>query len=319
MKFFIDLTHICDSEYIREQVPSMSIPALYADKDLVLLNKSASFCSNFKKLRLGSRLSPLFEEEYSARISNMVCGEIAYCVVNIGGIDHGVNIIRGKDFYLLLFHPISTELIGALQRLYGDMPGDGLLLESSFSDFQERINKGCSFATANTLTQVFSHFSQPRSMHVFNVSYAMRALTNGLNVALCDTVPCNFTVSPGVGFGSSEAFVMALSATAFIFLGAEQKISLECEESDGFAFCRIVVLENQRTSPLTEQDIEECCNWFYLVKLLAEGNLWEIKLEARGDGCDCVTFKIPLTEEFGGCCLADITVERAVEILSLFF
>lgn len=319
MKFFIDLTHICDSEYIREQIPTMPIPALYADKNLVLISKSASFVSNFKKLRLGSRLSPLFDEEHLERISNIAYGEMAYCVVNIGGTDHGVNIIGGNDFYLLLFHPISTEFMGNLQSLYGDMPGDGLLLGNSFSDFQERITRGCSFATANTLTEVFQHFSQPKSMHVFNVSYAMRALSNGLNVALSESISANFDISPSVGFGSSEDFVMALAATVFIFLGAGQEIALECEEKDGFAHCRIVLEKGERDRLLTSQDMEECCNWFYLVKLLAEGNLWEVKSETCKNGCDCITFKIPFTEEFGGCCLADISAERVAEILTVFF
>jgi hypothetical protein len=329
-----------DRETLTALADGLGLPAVLADESLKLITKNSAFSKTIPNLRKGSGLSSFFMESARDEIQKMSQSDVfATRLTAKNGATFGVIVLGGSDCRLLVFNAIGADMIERVNELYHRMSGfdDGIIGFDPNSDFLPI--RGTKAAAAKALlSKVLSDISSVRSLPFFNASDVIKAIYSAVASA---SRPTNLSGPPHserlkLGLGSDEmithgcardlALILSFSIAFCLDNGESSPVFLETSASDGeieFLITSRTDLSVYDVAKMTaiynDEDDENKNFWFYMIRLLADANLWSFSTEARIDGTVVFKLKTPFTESVESLLLRDSIDEEVTTIINIFF
>ena len=312
---------------------SLDVAAILTDENTKVIMKNAHCSRIVCGLRKGSKLSRFLEDGVEETVKDMLPREVLSARFNTDDEEHGVIIISGFDSRLFVFNPLGSEMFARIEELYSRMSGfDNEEIEFGTKEDTKVGTNPNSRKIARILSDMLDGFKKARSLPFFNA--------NDIIDLICDTVSKSgktakqrlvSTVSHGetITQGNSHDMALILSfAISFCFdHGEDSKILVNTEHIEDEA----VFTVSSRTS-LSVYDLARITAihkftgdtndknfWFYMIRLLADANLWSFSSEAAIDGTVAFTLKTPLIQNVEEYLLRDQLDEEIIEIIKIFF
>lgn len=295
----INISSASSLEYrgLKTKIIQLGYPALLLDESTKILFRNREAERKYPKFRVGSLLANRISGECAAYISEMPVGESLSATLLPYG-NGSVTLIRCEDCFLAVFLPMLDEIQKSISEKYGllsgyDIPAVPLALNSDRNRFDKFAR------VALDLLDIKGR----RQQTCFNAATTLESLGNELDTAGYGKVDLKIISDDLLVRGSECDFIMiAAFAVSVCFglsgsdigitldnRGLETALTVSARNSGGESDCfgGFADIKNSRVHE------NEASFWLYMLKLLADANLWELRCESRSDGATVFELSMP--------------------------
>ncbi len=319
-------------EQLKLLAESLDVAAILTDENTKLITKNAACSKIVSRLRKGSKLSRFLEDGVEETVKDMLPREVLSARFKTDDEEHGIIIISGFDCRLFVFSPLGSGMFARIEELYSRMSGfDNEEIEFGTEEDTKIGSSAGSRKIAKLLSDMLDGFKKVRSLPFFNA--------NDVTDLICDTIAKSgktakqrlvSAVSHGetVTQGNSHDLALILSfAISFCFdHGEDSKIFVNTEHIDDEAVFTVSsrtslsVYELAKITAIHKltNDTNDKNFWFYMIRLLADANLWSFASVAAIDGTVTFTLKTPLIQNVEEYLLRDPAEEDIISIINMF-
>lgn len=307
-------------------------PVFLMGEDLKIIYRNNCAKLRVNRIKEGMRILRFLDEEDRHKLWELEDGMMFSCELSFGAKRYGVNLFRVRDYRIAVVHSVYAGICRSLKDIYERMSG----YTAAFGDYEpfcgENYRDGRTRNAELTVLETLARRTRYRALPFLNVASvvtAFREEVRAYSPALGKRIKLHIENGEKLIEGSEQDFILILTAVLFLFADLEKDINIEVYEYHGDGFCRILVDSEKSESELHEiLSSNRFCDfqgelgtvrfWLYLLKLLAEGNLWELVSEHSDDGRLCVTVRSALTTPLGSCILHDSAKEDIRKLLEIF-
>ncbi len=324
---------INDRETLSVLANGIGTPAILTDENLKIIAKNPSFSKTIPNLRKGSGLGSFFDGSAREEIENMSQGDVfATRLTAKDGTAFGVIVLGGIDSRLLIFNAIGADMVERIDGLYRRMSGfdDGRISFNLNSDFLPVSSTKSSGAKA-LLAKMLADIGSVRTLPFFNASDVIKAISSavsGASRSVKDRLKVELTSDETITHGCARdlALIISFSVTFCLDNSESSPVFLKVDAKDGEIEFSVTsrtdlsVYDAARMTAIYNDEDDESKNfWFYMIRLLADANLWSFSTEARIDGTVVFKLKTPFTESVESLLLRDPIDEEVTAVINMFF
>ncbi len=311
---------------------SLDNAAILTDENTKVIMKNPACARIVSGLRKGSKLSRFLEDGVEDTVKDMLPCDVLSAKFKTDDEEHGVIIISGFDCRLFLFSPLGSGMFSRIEELYSRMSGfDNEEIKFGTEEDTKIGSNANSRKIAKLLSDMLDGLKKVRSLPFFNA--------NDVTTLICDTISKSGKTAKQrlvsavshdetVTQGNSHDLALILSfAISFCFdHGEDSKIFVNTEHIDDEAVFTVSsrtslsVYELAKTTAIHKftGDTNDKNFWFYMIRLLADANLWSFSTEAAIDGTVTFTLKTPLIQSVEEYLLRDPAEEDIISIINMF-
>jgi hypothetical protein len=324
---------INDSESLSVLANGLGIPAVLTDESLKIIKKNPSFSKTIPNLRKGSGMGSFFDGSAREEIANMSQSDVfATRLTAKDGTAFGVIVLGGIDSRLLIFNAIGSDIVERIDGLYRRMSGfdDGKIGFDTNSDFLPISGTKSSDAKA-LLSKMLADIGSVRTLPFFNAADVIKAISSAVSGAsrpVKDRLRIELVSDEMITHGCARDLALIISfSVAFCLDNSDSSpVFLKADVNDGeiefsvTSRTELSVYDAARMTAIYNDEDDESKNfWFYMIRLLADANLWSFSTEARIDGTVVFKLKTPFSESVESLLLRDSLNEEVSAVINMFF
>lgn len=312
---------------------SLDNAAILTDESTKVIMKNSACSRIVPRLRKGSKLSRFLENGVEDTIREMLPRDVLSARFKTENEEHGVIIVSGFDSRLFLFSPLGSGMFARIEELYSRMSGfDNEEVEFETEGDTKLGRNAVSRKIASLLSNMLDSFKKVRALPFFNANDVTSLISETIMKSgktakqrLVSDIPEGETITQG----NSHDLALILSfAISFCFdHGEDSKIFVNVEHIDNEAVFTVSsrtvlsVYESARMTAIHKftDDTDDKNFWFYMIRLLADANLWSFESIAAIDGTVTFKLKTPLIQSVEEYLLRDSFNEEILEIIKIFF
>lgn len=312
---------------------SLDNAAILTDENTKVIMKNSACSRIVPRLRKGSKISRFLEDGVEDTIKDMLPRDVFSARFKTENEEHGIIVICGFDSRLFLFDPLGSGMFSRIEELYSRMSGfDNEEVEFETDGDTKLGRKANSRKIASLLSNMLDSFKKVRSLPFFNANDVINLIAETIKKSgktakqrLVSDIPEGETITQG----NSHDLALILSfAISFCFdHGEDSKIFVNVEHIEDEAVFTVSsrtalsVYESARMTAIHKftGDTDDKNFWFYMIRLLADANLWSFESVAAIDGTVTFTLKTPLIQSVEEYLLRDGFDEEILEIIKMFF
>lgn len=269
-------------------IDGVKSPAVVLDRELKIVAKNFKAKVIFTNLRRGRRISAFAPNRDCDRLYQLAPKQTAFIEMNNGKYVYGATAIGFEEGILLLIRPVWSGIHERLEKIYSRASGYDLNLASQYTELED-------------LWELFlSKYSSAREIGFFNVATATKAILKELpsisksvsnRVSLVNKLKNSSTLASEYDFAVVFAYLLFLCSEISV---GKMKVELAREGED-------LVIKYYGTAENSHEDSDEifvkfsngALYWQNLIRLLTDGNLWEIGIRLYGEKDFALTFRLP--------------------------
>lgn len=305
-------------DVLAERIPQMNEPAILLGDDLKIISKNASASALFFDLRRGRGIRKFLSPQDEICISEMLSGQVSGIELINGETHYGATVVCGDEYRFIVIRSIAAGIQSGIEVIYGRSSGYDMnldvpdVLSDSPVNFRQK-------ELHDYILKLHEELKITRNRPCFNASAVMRMFGNEMNrhsPKLRRLLDISVESAGLVVLGSECDFAMILAYISYFYIGAsaDTRVSICIYENGGNAVVSMSAPTDLSpyeaaciNSARNVGDMDSTGYWFHLVKLLAEGNLWDFEVMTEEDGTVFFTLRMPLSDErFDNCVFRDI-------------
>ncbi len=299
---------------LEELIESLQDPAIILDDSLKVVAKNKNATRIFQNLRKGRAVGGMVLPEDKEKLRSLSVKQTVLIKLKNGETLYGATAVRFLEAILLVAHPLSADLRESLEAVYSKASGYDVSLLSSFPHKDE------------LLMFSLSKLRLARGIRFFNVAAVVNLVINQLSEASkrsFERITVKSTLKENTTQGSEYDFSVVLAYLLSFCMGfAKDNVTVELFEES-----RVLSVRVSATPPNNSDEAEEILNgfskdhvsWHNLIKMLSDGNLWDLETDCGYNNPISFTLKMPLSEEKQPFGVSDIFKEEITKIISAFF
>ena len=277
----IKASALLTKERFIEDAERINSPAIFADGSFKIIAKTKSVNELLRGVRKGTKLTRFLPETAVFEIENMQSDSVCRTdFLTINGIC-GVVVIRKEDGYLMVFDNLFSELLKSANDVYGKMSGYDNKLEDENWDFAY-----CSDKLKELLGEILASLKITKGLPFFEVVSVVRHIASKTKDAVAEK-EIAFEISDEriLTVGNKKDFAAATVLLIAFLLKTESSISVKLEAND--ETIGLSVLGNGDFLPFERLNVRGFLDGLetrkdnrfllYLIKLIADANLWDFK------------------------------------------
>lgn len=296
----INISSASSLEYseLKTKISQLGYPALLLDGRTKILLKNREAERKYPKLRVGSLLAKRITGKFAEYISEMAAGESILAELLPFGKE-SVTLFRCEDCFLAFFLPMLDEIQKSISEKYGtlsgyDIPAVPLELNSEGNRFAE---------FARVALDLLGREERKQKQLYFNASTTLNALVSELALAGCGEVDLKMMSENLISYGAESDFIMITAFAVSVCRelsdsgigitldnrGLETVLTVSAHNPVGEIDCfgGFADIKNSRVHE------NEASFWLYMLKLLADANLWELVCKSRSGGVTVFELSMP--------------------------
>lgn len=332
MKIKVDINNNLTFDELSKIAEEIAYPAILLDSDARVLVKNRKSHRYSAGIPIGAKIRRYISADDEQKILQMNDGETLCCSFVRGDESFGISVVCGQNCRLILFQPLGAGIVESIDYLYGKMSGYDLCVAESIDKYTSN-----ELYTKEISTLILGLLDKHRTIHrlpFFDMSAVVSGFieeTKKLSHRMENYFVFNSSSGEAIVAGSEQDFILILTFVASVFVESGSKVYIELTESGGEAVCSISAdrltpeTENLflklhkdfRMTPDDETDDKQL--WFYLIKLLADANLWDAATVQDASGKVRFVLSAPITAPFEAIALRDSFSEFLHKVVSFFF
>ena len=303
-----------DSKSLREMFEGLREPAIILDESLKTVSKNKIAARIFPKLRKGCRVGGLMVAEDKKKLLSLSVRQTVLVKLLNGETVYGAMAVRFSKEILLLVRPLSAGLRERLEEIYNKASGYDINI------FAEQPTKDrlLDFSLKNLCFTGENRF--------FDVSVVTEGVINQLSLnhrRVFEKIALKSSLNNRYALGSEYDFsIMLTYIISFCIQSTKEKVGIELLDKNG-----VLSVTVNATPPEDMKEAEELINefpkdnicWQSLIKMLSDGNLWDLEMDYGYKKPVSFTVKMPVAEETQPFVLSDALRQAVAKILSAFF
>ncbi len=328
----VDINNSLTFDEITKIAEEIGYPALLLDAEARVLVKNRKSHRYTAGIPIGAKIRRYISADDEQKILQMKNGETFSCNFVRGDERFGVSVVCGQNCRLILFQPLSAGIFESIDALYGKMSGYDLHVTEDIEKYTSN-----ELYTKEISTLILGLLDKHKTIHplpFFDMSSALSGFieeTKKLSHRMSNYFEFDAASSEAIVAGSEQDFILMLAFVASIFVELSDKVYIELAESGGEAVCSISVDRLAPEAEILLLDLHKELRagfdsktndkrlWFYLIKLLADANLWDVATVRDENGRVRFVLSAPITAPFEAIALRDSANEFIQKVASLFF
>ncbi len=313
---------------LAEKLNMLEYPAVLLDKDLKVTAKNGEAFGFVPFLRRGTKITRFLPEGDEAKVKEMITCDTLISSINKDGKSFRVNIICGFDCYLVILRPESASLRAEVFSKYEKMSGyeADITEPETFTDRKQGKSSGIADLIEPAL---YKHLS-PHPLPFFNSSAILNAFLSELERAFPNyrsRIKSSISEEELISEGDEKDFILIIAFMISLCLDfSESQVSLEAEKDQNelvfrvsanadesvYDVARLVSLSKgfaNSADGFNESDLRA-----YMLKLLADGNLWDFSIGYNGGRLD-FTLRTPYVKRGEEFMVRDISAAFVVKVI----
>ena len=302
------------------EISAMQEPALLVDARFKILAKSRLANECFSGIRKGTSIKLFLSEEDACRISEMKGSSLLNAEFSDKGSTFGGMVICKENVRIIVLRPLFSKVVGQINNYYGRMSG----YDSSVSVPFEKQAREMEFA--ETLGELFDSMDFLTGLPFFNASSVIRALEKEIEkFPKKVSARFKFEVSENelITDGSDRAFALiAVFAASLLAEYGSEKTSILLSGKNNAVTLTItgsaLISEGLPKGFIKNpSEMDEASFRLYMIKLLADQNLWDFKV------CDvppcnaALVLEAPLVKKGEEFAIRDVSLPFIKKLISL--
>ncbi len=293
----INIKAVCEllQESLAEQLNIFDYPAVLLDNNLKVIEKNvfANGVANF--LRRGLKTTNYMPEGDGLKISKMITGDTMITSVEKDGRKVSVNIICGFDCYLMVLLPDSANLRTAVLKKYEKMSG----YEANVSQPEPRsvAKRIKTFGMEEIIETALRNHMSPHPLPFFDSLAVIKSLLGEIERRMPkykNRIKLSCPSNELIIEGDEKDFLLIIAFMISLCLDlSEKEVCVEIENdkneliftvstnADTSAY-EITRLASPRKGQASDEKFDESDFRAYMLKLLADGNLWDFGIDSDG-------------------------------------
>lgn len=312
---------------LSEYVKTLSVPAVLLDEKLKIISKNSEAATTVRGLRKGISVKKFVSSADFAKLAEIEMGQSVYAEFLCDGMCYGATVVGGFDFRLAVLRPLDSGIRCSISSLYEKISGYDLKINAPETEI----------LSENSFTRAMSAFflhkldelSAVRELPFFNAAAVVKSIFGELSRfsrRKYEKIHASVSSDELVISGSAHDFALfvGLLLAYCVDICAEERFVFEASSLGNEAIFRVAVNtdlsfgEMRRFTGNVNMD-DELSFRLYMLRLLADGNLWEFRSGQDYEGRLTFTLRTLLTTPFGTPCLRDVSNEKLRELIRLLF
>ncbi len=300
-------------EKIIESLEASAIPALLIDENMKIAYKSAFVTDCAVGLKTGAPISRFISESDLHYLSLLSVNESFCTAFDTGSSRCGVIFVGCRLCKLAVLSPFFADMLSCVDNEYERMSGYDITLCGSKSDNAPNENDIDLrvYNMSHLLSETISELKDIHGLPFFNATYVLRLMleaAGNMHGVSRDIFELENTAGEVYVCGSQRNFALVLAvivsscakklsegSVRFLLSVSDTEatftVSAKLDVSSYVARSVPKFYENGKPLRVNMQDDSF---WMYLSKLLADANLWDLKVESDEDGETVFTLDAPL-------------------------
>ena len=280
---------LCD---LAESLKTLRHPAILIGRDLKVVDKNFKAKTVFQGLRKGSYISPFTFPREEERLFNLLPRQTAFVEMKNGEYIYGATAVGFEDCIMLVVRPMWSGLHERLEKIYSRASGYDVNLTSEYTEIEDMWNL------------FLSHYCSAKEIGFFNIVTAVESIIKEIP-SVSETVfkRIKFTnkLKNASTMGSEYDFAVVFAYLLFLCSDfVKDKIRIELvgdKEKLSILFKGVSQKSHKDSNELYVKFSRGSLYWQNLIRLLTDGNLWEIGMHLSGEKKVCLFFNVPLAPE----------------------
>ncbi|MBE6692376.1 MAG: hypothetical protein E7586_03460 [Ruminococcaceae bacterium] len=312
----LNLNAVVDTGFQRffETVGNSRDPAIILDDSLKVFSKNKIAARIFPNLRKGRSVGGLMVASDKEKLRSLSAGQTVLVKLLSGETVYGATAVRFSNEILLIVRPLSAGLRERLETVYSKASGYDINILSEEPDKEEFM----AFSLKNLCF--------PKETRYFNVAAVSESVINQLSLnhpSVREKITVNSSLKNNYACGSEYDFSIVLTyIVSFCMYCTKEKVVLELSDKNGSSVVKISAIppeDMDESEELVNAYPKDNVSWHNLIKLLCDGNLWDLEIECGYKKPLLFTFELPAAEEKQPFVLSDSFKKTVAKILSAFF
>lgn len=315
-------------EALAERLNSLGFPALLLDGDLKVIAKNTESLEFASKIRIGSKINRYLSEEGAVSVTDMQPGETRTERFTSEKLSCRVSVVCGNECRLFIFRPVGGGLRKGIYDKYRKMSGyDVIVSEPEITPHEFKAGTGRE-NLAEIINRLLETHTATRRLPFFNVFDALMLIKGEIEryaPELAKRISVSYNGKKLFAEGSERDFALiSIFVAAFCCdVSVDSRVYIEADALENElmlrVFCEGMHTADSDSLHISESPLEEYGFWAHLIKLLADGNLWDFKAQINHRDKSEFVLRMPAVaagEEFY---IRDISTEFVRALVSAFF
>ncbi len=302
---------LCD---VADSPQKYNSPVIIIDRNLKVVGKNKKAALLFSNLRKGRNIGAYMWDDEAEKVHSLQNRQTVFVTMKNGETLYGATAVGFSDWILLLVRPMWADIHHRLERIYHRASGYDTRIPAEYTE-------------SESLMGVFlEKYCSVQDVSFFNICTMVDAVVARLatvNKTAFRRIELSSLIKECWSFGSEYDFSAILAYALFVCLDyADGDICVTLSESDD---CAVITIkgDSKKTEEETEDLVKKFASgglhWMAPVKMLVDGNLWDLSLEIVDEVGIKLNFVLPLAESKQPFALLDSHREFILRILRGFF
>ncbi len=323
---------------MEELIDHRDMPMILTDDKLFVLKKNKPASSISSGLRRGAKITRFLPAADQALVPDMQPREILSTTLQFDTMPaREVLVVCGCGFRLFVFASVGASLCRRVDELYAKMSGyDSLKSEPPLESAFRLSEKKFASLLSNMLVSSAEEFRRVRGLPFFNLSSiidmvycCIRDSRDGTRnkVRIGSFSPTLTTEGNPRDFALilsfAISFCMDVRSEGEVLLSVSEHhddtvVSVSCDSgSSSYGLARMI--RPWKPTASSPEPNDGMGFWLHMVRLLAEGNLWDFTSDIELGGGFTLSISVPRVGSVDSYLIRDSRPKELVDIVSVFF
>ncbi len=308
---------------LEKEVSLMSEPVVLLDENLKVVSKSPAVNEYIPGIRRGAKFSRFLSGEALSVVSSMNAGGVSSIELEVNSATLGGMAVCGDRFTVVFIRPLYAKLIDLVTADYKRMSGYDNEIPALMPK-ESRV-----YEIAGLLSELLDTMDFFNGLPFFNSASVIRGIaqeTAKLPKKLSERFEFSVSENELITDGSDRAFALiSLFAASFFAENGAKKVKTELSGKGNEIVLRVVgedlvlfsgaeIFKKPFRAP---EDMNETDFWLYMIKLLADRNLWDFEIERGVSGKTAFVLRSNFVRKGEEFALRDISSEFIEKVISI--